>query len=161
MNSFWSLAYSSPKVPVRLSVLYFSSFPQTSCSAPTVPLGFLSLDASVCYSEGSGLLFCLSEIVTTWVLTSWLLSSNWELTAVHEILLAWSPTGHSNCQPPAESDHALRYRVSLSLDRHCQALISGTRDVSLKGSSANSRSFLHSSSCLVQEIALGTKRHIS
>lgn len=125
------------------------------------PLGFLSLDTSVCYSKGSELLFCLSEIVTTWVLTSWLLSSNWELPAVQEILLAWNPTGHSICQSPAESHRALRYRVSLSLGRHRQALISGIRDVSLKGSSANSRWSLHSSSCLVQEIALGTKRHIS
>lgn len=134
VNSFWSLPYSSPKVTMGLSVPYFKSFPQTPCSAPqllTVCLfslavlvnahcspWVLSLETFYCYSKGSKLLFCLSERVTTWVLTSWLLSGNWKLPAVHKIPLAWNPTGHSICQPPAESNHALRYRVNLSPTRH-------------------------------------------
>lgn len=87
----------SLKPPALLTALGCSSSEYT-----LFPLGFLSLDTSE-------LPFCLSEIVTTWELTSWLLSSNWELPAVHEILLACNPTGHSICQSPAESDHALRY----------------------------------------------------
>lgn len=88
-------------------------------------------------------------MVNTWVLTSWLLSRNRKLPAVHKILLARNQAEHSICQPPAERIHAPSYRVNLvTLQSFARLWFLWLKDVSFKGSSFHYESSLHSSTCL-------------
>lgn len=68
---------------------------------------------------------------------------------MHKILLAGNLAVHSVRQPPAESNHTLRYGVNLvTLQAFAKLWFLWLKDVSFKGSSFNYESSLQSPTCL-------------
>lgn len=147
-----SSSHSFTYFPLFLALSLLSVFTSSYSEYTLFPWAFFP--ETLCYySKGPKLLFCLSKVVNTWVLTSSFLYSNWKVACCAQDCPAgqepdWTQHLPATCwdRQCSETDSELCHPTGI-----CQGLISVIQGCTFKGSSSNHKSSLHSSTCLDSE----------